>query len=474
MTIRFFKFLFAVISVLFLNTTLIAQNKTLTIELQEVDQSKVKVYSIAQGQNELIKDIASLKQNERVNIDIPQKYLPGEFILYFEFAGAPSASRPQQTERMIIINQKDLNFIANPLHINNPEKSYFKEKSIENDALTEFAMHTMQNLEMLDVLQSFLLKYNDRDSDFYKTGIKEFQKKRDEHNSWINEQLIKHKDLFCSNMFYFYYVPDVNWEGTAYERQKSLVDNYFTGMDFSKVGVLRTSYLKSWMDSYVNQYIELATSQEMYTALFVESGEKAIELSKKGAPYFYGWMVDYFFNGYEIMNIQEGIQMLEKYINDPNCMTYKKTEINKRISGIESLKNGVIAPDFTFTDESGTQSLHTFNTKAPYKLVLFWSADCDHCHALVEAVYGWQKNNKSKLEVFALSLDESDTEIPKWEVRIKELPGWNHVLTQGGINSKEAESYFILSTPTMFLVDAKTNKIVSSPMSFGELMEEIK
>ena len=31
-----------------------------------------------------------------------------------------------------------------------------------------------------------------------------------------------------------------------------------------------------------------------------------------------------------------------------------------------------------------------------------------------------------------------------------------------------------LSTPTMFIVNSKTNKIISSPMSFGEIMEAIK
>jgi thiol-disulfide isomerase/thioredoxin len=155
-------------------------------------------------------------------------------------------------------------------------------------------------------------------------------------------------------------------------------------------------------------------------------------------------------------------------------MTYKRKEIGKRVTGIENLKEGAIAPDFTFEDKSGNEvSFHSFNTKAPYKLVLFWSADCEHCHALVNKLFEWHKNNKSKLEVFALSLDESDTEIPKWKKRIPELSGWVHILTQGGINSKEAESYYILSTPTMFLVESKSNKIVASPMSFEELMVEM-
>ena len=35
------------------------------------------------------------------------------------------------------------------------------------------------------------------------------------------------------------------------------------------------------------------------------------------------------------------------------------------------------------------------------------------------------------------------------------LPGWKHILTNGGVNSPEANSYFILATPVMVLVDAR-------------------
>lgn len=416
-----------------------------------------------------------MQNGESVIVDIPAKYLPGEFVLLFEYSDNAVSTRPENAERMIIINSNNIEFVANPKYINHPDSSYFNAGELENTVLAEFAMQTMSSMEMLDVIQTFLLKYDDQSSELYKAGISEFNKRKDEHNSWIDTQLVKHKELFCSNMFYFYYVPDVNWTGSPYERQKSLISNYFVGMDFSNKNVLRVSYLKSWMDSYVNKYIELATSQEMMTQLFVEAGEKAIDKSKNGDPYFYGWMVDYFFNGYETMNIQEGITMLQKYVSDPNCMTYKKKEIDKRVTGIQTLKEGVVAPNFSFVDDSGeNHDLHSYHTNADYKLVVFWSADCEHCEALVNSLYEWNELNKSELEVFALSLDESNTEVPKWEVRRHELPIWNHILTIGGINSKEAEAYYILSTPTMFLIDSKTNKIISSPMSIDELLEDIK
>ena len=135
-----------------------------------------------------------------------------------------------------------------------------------------------------------------------------------------------------------------------------------------------------------------------------------------------------------------------------DCKTYKRKEIEKRVTGIQTLTEGTVAPDFTFTDATGkTLNFLSYKTTAKYKLVIFWSADCEHCEALVNKLYQWHQDNKNKIDIFALSLDESDTEIPKWEIRHKQLTGWNHILTKGGINSPEAESYFILSTPTIVI-----------------------
>ena len=75
------------------------------------------------------------------------------------------------------------------------------------------------------------------------------------------------------------------------------------------------------------------------------------------------------------------------------------------------------------------------------------------------------------MEVFALSLDESETEIPIWQNAITQLPGWKHIRCEGGINSPEANAYFILSTPVMFLIDNKTNKICAIPENTDKLKQ---
>ena len=119
-------------------------------------------------------------------------------------------------------------------------------------------------------------------------------------------------------------------------------------------------------------------------------GKAAIEKAKTGHPKVYGWMVDYFYKGYESFNIEPGIAMLAPYLDDPNCLTSKKQAIMKRLEGMKTLLPGTIAPDFSFTDDSGNSvNLQGYKTGTPYKLVLFWSADCPHCMELVNKLYTW-------------------------------------------------------------------------------------
>ncbi len=125
----------------------------------------------------------------------------------------------------------------------------------------------------------------------------------------------------------------------------SLRENYFEGMDLQDPMLVKTSKLKQWMDNYVNLYGTLASTVVMRDSLFTLAGKTAIENSKNGDPLVYGWMMDYFFKGFESFNIQEGITMLDSYVNDPACLATKKEAIKLRISGIRTLVPGALAPN---------------------------------------------------------------------------------------------------------------------------------
>jgi thioredoxin-related protein len=166
------------------------------------------------------------------------------------------------------------------------------------------------------------------------------------------------------------------------------------------------------------------------------------------------------------------MKVLEPYLNDPACPTTKRMEIERRLKGMETLMPGVVAPDFVLNNSENTPFRLSELTKGSgYILLLFWSADCSHCAETVNTLFPWSLKPEisSKLEVIAISLDETDAEITAWNNRITGLQGWTHLRAKEGINSKVANDYFILATPVMILIDRKTGKIKALPGSTEEL-----
>jgi hypothetical protein len=450
----------------------------LTIHLRGVYESKISLMTQSGG-SQIIQPIITrepVKNGETVVMAVPGQYLPGEFVLRFDYK-QEITSTPYPSEKSFIINQQDIELWVHPLFSNNPDSTYYQAGETENTVLAKFLAENYAQKQTLGLLQNFLMNYDDNKSEFYRQGIVEYEKRRKAHNEWIGDQVNEYRDLFAATVFRFQFVPEINWKGDQSDRKQSFKDHYFDYMDFKDTLLINFPDFKSWMDQYVNLYGEDATTDKLRDSLFTLAGYRAIEKAKTGHPKVYGWMVDYFFKGYESFNIQPGITMLAPYLDDPKCLTSKRQAILKRLEGMKTLVPGSLAPDFSFTDDSGKKVMfQSYDTGSPYKLVLFWSADCPHCTELVSKLYKWflEPGNSQKLHVFAISLDETETELAAWEEFKPKLTGWQHILANGGVNSPEATSYFILATPVMVLVDSRTNAIVALPENADQLDKLLK
>ena len=497
------KFIFKKSQNLFLAAALIsvtlsystAQDITLKLHLRGVAESKVTLLPMI-GTNAIrpIAEIAGINNNETATILVSKAHLPGEFVLRFDYTEKENGS-PYPCEKHILIYNQNLELWVNPMYCGNNDSTWFQKNEKENTVFTHFFEENGKRKEKLGVLQQFLMTYDDTDSKFYQQGIKEYENRRSQYNQWLTAEKDQYKALFVSHTFQFQYVPQLAFSGNEDDRIQDGLDHYFDGIDFNDSLLINTINLKEWMDGYVNIYGSLSTTAASRDSLFPLAGKTAIEKARQGHPKVYGWMVDYFYTGYESFNMTAGIKMLEPYLNDTLCLTRKRQAIGKRLKGMKTLLIGSLAPDFILDDNAGNTVLfsqYKTNPDTRGKLLLFWSADCGHCTDLVNELYPWyqqlgdslsmpalsgvevSKGDKKLVEVFALSLDDTDTEIAVWKNAITQLQGWKHIRCDGGINSKEANAYFILSTPVMILVDAQTNKIIATPESVQQLSEALK
>jgi len=449
-----------------------AQYVNITIYIRGVSETKITLLPL-EGKNALkpLQIVETVENGESASLKIPEENLPGEFVLRFDYKENP-ASDPYPAEKRIIIYNQELELWVHPIYCNNPDSTWFQEDELENTIYLKFIQENAIKKEQLGLLQNFLMSYDNTKSDFYIEGIAEYEKRRKEYNQWIADEIKRNKTLFGSTLFSFQYVPSIDWKGSETARKLSLRNNYFEGMDFSNSLILRTSNMKEWMDGYVNLYGELATNIPLRDSLFTLAGATAIEEIRNKNPLIYGWMVDYFFNGYESLNITKGIKMLEPYLNDSNCLTSKRQEINKRLKGIEKLVPGTIAPNIIMQDmDNNLFELNTYLTGKNYILLLFWSADCVHCSETADKLFPLYQSSEfqEKLDIVATSVDETDIEVQAWKEKITEMKGWIHLLADEGIRSKVANDYYILGIPVMILLNAETKEIIALPETVEQL-----
>jgi thioredoxin-related protein len=449
---------------------------SITIHLRGVYESKISLLALSVSNTfKPITEVQGIKNGETTSISVSKAVLPGEFVLRFDYKEMMTSS-PYPAEKYIFIYNQDLELWVSPVFSNNPDSSYFQADERENAAFAKFSGENAVKREKLGVLQNFLMSYDDTGSEFYKEGIKEYEQRRETYNQWLADRSKDDKALFVSNLYCFQYVVQIPWQGSETDRIKSLIDHYFDGMDFNDSLITKTSDMIKWMDNYVNLYGQLSTTVELRDSLFPMAGKTAIEKARQGNPLVYGWMVDYFYRGYESNGIDAGMKILEPYLDDPNCLTSKRQEIARRLKGIETLVPGSKAPDISLMDSQGTLfELNKFETPCNYILVLFWSADCSHCMEMAEKLYPWQQQPDiiKKLSVVAVSLDETDTEINAWDKKILEFQGWEHMRAEEGVRSKVASDYYVLATPVMILLDAKTREIVAAPGTVEELKSAV-
>jgi len=445
---------------------------TIIIHLRGVSGSKISLLaSSGSGGIKSILEVQGIKNGETIRLQVPADKLPGEFVLRFDYK-AKEESAPYPSEKNIIIGKQDLELWVSPLYCNNADSTWFQKGEKENTTFMSFSIENGKQKEKIGLLQEFLMNYDDTQSKFYRQGIEEYKERRLLYNQWIDDRVNQDRELFASSLYRFQYIPDILWKGTEKERLLSLITHYFDGMDMGDPLVIKTSGMNKWMDNYVNLFGQMAKTQVLRDSLLSAAASTAIQKAKQGNPLVYGWMVDYFYKGFESNNIPSGMKILEPFLNDPNCLTSKRMEIERRLKGMETLVAGSTAPDILLKDSEGNLfDLKACNPGTQYTLLLFWSAGCSHCAETVEALYPWQKQTEmaQKVSIVAVSLDETETEIQLWEQKIKELPGWKHLQASEGIRSKVANDYYVLATPVMILVDSKTKAVVSLPVSFVQL-----
>ncbi len=143
-----------------------------------------------------------------------------------------------------------------------------------------------------------------------------------------------------------------------------------------------------------------------------------------------------------------------------------------RLKGIRTLVPGAIAPNIKLkTSDNRYFDLYSRDTGRKFTLLIFWSADCNHCEEVISNLDEWYSDKavQQELDIVAISLDETDTEKNSWMERITGINDWTHILAPEGIRSEVVNDYYILGIPVMILLNSKTKMIEYLPDTVEQL-----
>ncbi|MCK5494689.1 MAG: hypothetical protein KAJ14_16385, partial [Candidatus Omnitrophica bacterium] len=147
--------------------------RRLTVHLEEVFSAKVSLTPF-EGKKAIkpIDEVSDVKTGEIAVIKIPAQYLPGEFVLRLDYS-TKEGDNPYPAERIIYINNQDIELSVNPPYINS-DKTKFSKGETENTVYTAFMKENSTKRMPLDLLRQFLLSYDRPESSFYTQGVEEF------------------------------------------------------------------------------------------------------------------------------------------------------------------------------------------------------------------------------------------------------------------------------------------------------------
>lgn len=409
---------------------------------------------------------------KHVTFEIDRQLLPADFQLQFNYQH-PITGQQTGSELTIIVNKNDVEVIVNPMFINIKDSVIFDKSDTENIVYQQFKQQNKHIADNIGLLRNVLSEYDRRNSLFYIETIKEYKQRLNQHSKWIDSLINKHNKLFVSRTFALQKIAAIDFLNAPKIWKEDMLDRYVKLIDYRDTLLTRTSDYRKWLDNYVNLHFEPGFSMHQIDSALTAAGKRIIDQARNGNSAVYGKMVDYFFEGYESMGLKQGIVMLERYVGDSNCKATKKEMIIARIKAIETLTIGVQAPDFKIIDtENKTVQFSRFGGAKPYKLLLIWSADCANCQDITKQLYHFYTYSQvsSELDVIAISIDDTETEISIWEQSIKKLPNWTHAISRGGVLSPIAKLYCTVSTPMLFIVETRTGQIAAIPETIDEVI----
>ncbi|MCO6495916.1 MAG: thioredoxin family protein [Bacteroidetes bacterium] len=295
--------------------------------------------------------------------------------------------------------------------------------------------------------------------------------KIEENRKQFEEVCVKISNSNKSNILGAYIrsnpVRKINYKLTEDKRKKTLISEFWDGINLSDIRLLKTFLFRDLLEEYISLYYDehlLPSSQDSALIVGVNKAMDMFSQSEEHRNFAYNFLI----NGFETLQNSELVSYIVVHYAAPEqCDTEEPN--TGRISEVEAnerMRPGKPAPEIALQNEDGSP-LSIRNIDADTVLVIFFSSTCSHCTKAMPQVLNLI--NKTKIKVVAVSADRDKNE---YENYIKKYPDWIHYCDFKAGESKPIIDYNIKGTPTFILLD-KERRIIDKFRTVEQLKQSL-
>jgi peroxiredoxin len=344
------------------------------------------------------------------------------------------------------------------------------EASEENKIWFEYLNRKSMTDYKLELLTP-LLSYYPQDDPFYDEAQNKFDRTVAEMKVFVDSLVKNYPEKFVTRLIKSDYTP-VPAEITNFSEKIDYMRNhFFDNVDFSDTTLLNSHVFSSKLIQYLSFYQNNRLPKDQLEIEFIKAVSRIMAFTSVNSS-VYEYAMNYLIGGFESYGFNKVITYIADNINlDDNCVnTERKAELEKKVESLRKFAVGQKAPHFEVTDLSGAK-INLSEMPSEYTLLVFWATWCPHCTSLIPEIQKlYSPENRSKLEVISISLDDSPEDLagymdqhPAEWITIADFKKWRGQLVQ---------MFDIYATPTMFLL-FNDRTIIAKPVTISDLKNEL-
>ncbi len=392
-------------------------------------------------------------KNNTFRITAPIEIEPGVYRLQY------SQTANEYIDVIINGKEKNIAFSLDLLNEVEKRKPVFTQ-SQENQSWYGYQNQSQLQLQKIAALQQALAGYpNATDKIVAQLQTAVTQEQQNYHkqeatflkyhaNTWA-AHMVQNKAVYFTN-------PKDDWRLQEFEVR----EHYWDKIDAANPTLINTPLYTELILEYLKYYMnpEMQFSEQEMNEGFIKSVDtimqkfSANEATKKFALQYLQLGFKELGNEKVLQHIDEKYQELAAQCQDET----DKAAFDKRMAGYAAMKEGMQAPNISFSNNSTLYDLPSEKT-----IVVFWASWCPHCMEEMPKLNAWAKENPNT-KLVAISLDEDQT---TYETTIQQFPNIFHHTDLKKWEGKAVNDYFVYGTPTFIVLD-KDKKIMGKYADF--------